>query len=172
MKVARAALAFVFALALLAVPGMALAQGTAAVTGTLTYSDRAALPANAVVTVQIADFTSGGAPQVISEQRFTTNGAQPPFRYTITYDPARVNANGRYTIQSNISVDGRQRYTTNRTYPVITGGNPVSNVNVVLVTTGRLPNTSGGSLPLLLAVVAAVAAVGVFGLRRVVGRRS
>lgn len=165
MKVARVALALVFAIALLALPGLASAQA-GAVSGTLTYRERIALPANAVVTVQIARVSASGAPEVIAEQRFTTNGAQPPFRYSISYDPARVDQNASYTVQSNISVGGQLRFTTNTLYPVITRGNPTQNVNMTLVASGRLPNTSGGELPLLIAGVALLGALGVFALRR------
>jgi putative lipoprotein len=165
MKLARAAVALVFALLLLALPAVASAQA-AAVSGTLSYRDRTALPANAVVTVQIARVTASGAPEVIAEQRFTTNGAQPPFRYSIAYDASRIDANSTYTVQANISVGGQARYTTNTLYPVITRGNPTQNVNVTLVGSGRLPNTSDGATPLLIAGVALLGALGLFAVRR------
>jgi putative lipoprotein len=165
MKVARVAFALVFAIVLLALPGLASAQA-AAVSGTLTYRDRSTLPANAVVTVQIARVAADRGPEVIAEQRFTTNGAQPPFRYSISYDPARIDPNASYTVQSNISVNNQVRYTTNTLYPVITRGNPTQNVNMVLVSRGNLPNTSGGGLPLAVAGVALLGALGVFALRR------
>lgn len=166
MKVARAALALVFTLLLLAAPGLASAQGAAAVSGTLTYRERVALPANAVVTVQIARVAASGAPQVVAEQRFTTNGAQPPFRFSLPYDPARIDANSSYTVQANITVGGQTRFATNTLYPVITRGNPTQNVSMTLATSGRLPNTSAGETPLLIAAVALLGALGAFALRR------
>jgi putative lipoprotein len=173
MKMMRMILGLGFALLLLAGPGVASAQSPAAVSGTLTYRERVALPANAIVTVQIAELRAGAAPQVIAEQRFTTNGAQPPFRYTISYDPARINASAQYTIQSNISVDGQARFSTNQVYRVITGGAPVSDVNIVLVSSGqRLPQTSGGMMPLALALLALVAAAAIFTLRRMLAIRA
>ncbi len=171
MKVARA-LALLATLALLAAPALAHAQQTpAAISGTLNTRDRSAIPANAVVTVQIAEVGTAGQPgQVIAEQRFTTNGAQPPYRYSITYDPSRIDAAKQYTAQANISVNGQPRYSTNTIYRVITGGAPVSDVNMNLVGTTRLPPTSAGTLPLLVAGAALLAAVGVFALRRYVRR--
>jgi putative lipoprotein len=166
MKVARAAFALVFAIVLLAIPGLASAQGAAAVSGTLTYRERTTLPANAVVTIQIARVYADRGPEVVAEQRFTTNGAQPPFRYSLPYDPARIDPNASYTVQSNISVDGQARFTTNTLYPVITRGNPTQNVNITLVTTGRLPNTSGGATPLFVAAGALLAALAVVAVRR------
>jgi putative lipoprotein len=167
MKVARVAFALLAALLLLGLAAPANAQGTAAVSGTITYRDRSTLPANAVVTVQIAEIGTGGrSGTVVAEQRFTTNGAQPPFRYSITYDPARIDAAKQYTVQANITVNGQSRYTTNSIYRVITSGAPVSNVNITLVGTGNLPNTSGGTLPLAIAGLALLAALGVFTFRR------
>ena len=173
MKVARA-LALLATLVILAVPALASAQQTpAAVSGTLTYRDRSTLPANAVVTVQIAEVAAQGRPgQVIAEQRFTTNGAQPPFRYSIAYDPARVDAAKQYTVQANISVGGQGRYSTNSVARVITGGAPVTNVNLILVATTRLPPTSAGTLPLLIAGLALLAALGTFGVRRAFAARA
>ena len=173
MKVARAAFALLAALLLLGLAAPVSAQGTAAVSGTISYRDRTLLPNNAVVTVQIAEVGTGGrSGAVVAEQRFTTNGAQPPFRYSITYDPARIDAAKQYTVQANISVNNQIRYTTNTVYRVITGGAPVSNVNLIVVTTGRLPNGSGGTLPLLIAGLALLAAVAVFALRRTVSARA
>lgn len=166
MKVARAAVALLFVLLLLALPAQAGAQTASVVGGTLNYRDRTTLPASAVVTVQIARVEGNRAPEVIAEQRFTTNGAQPPFRFSLPYDPARIDQNATYTVQANIAVSGQARYTSNALVPVITRGNPTQNVVVNLVATGRLPNTNAGSLPLLVAGVALLAAFGVAGVRR------
>lgn len=173
MKVARAILVFLAALVLLAIPGLASAQGAGAVSGTISVRERVAIPANAVVTVQIAELPAAGRPAVvIAEQRFTTNGAQPPYRYSISYDTTRIDNAKQYTTQANISVSGQARYTTNTVYRVITQGAPVSNVNMVLVGTGTLPNTSGGTMPLVIAGLALLAAVAVFALRRALAARN
>lgn len=165
MKVASAAFPVLFALLMLAAPGLVGAQA-AAISGTLNSREQATLPANAVVTVQVARVLSGDRAEVISEQRFTTNGAQPPFRYTIPYDPTRIDPNATYTVQANISVGGQIRHTTSAVYPVVTQGAPTQNVNIVLSATGRLPNTAAGNLPLALGAAALLAATLVFAARR------
>ncbi len=170
MKFARAACALLFAVVLLALPGMAAAQGATAVSGTLTYRERITLPATAIVTIQIAQVVATGTPQVIAEQRLTTNGAQPPFRYSLPYDASRIDPNATYTLQANITVAGQTYFRTNQLYPVITRGNPTQNVNVTLVAAGRLPNTSGGATPLLLAGVTGLAALAAFATRRLLWR--
>lgn len=171
MKLARAAIALVFAVVLLGLPGLAAAQGATAVSGTLTYRERITLPATAIVTIQIAQVGAAGTPQVIAEQRLTTNGAQPPFRYSLPYDAARIDQNATYTLQANIAVGGQTYFRTNQLYPVITRGNPTQNVNVTLVSAGRLPNTSGGASPLLIAAVTGLAAMAAFATRRVIAGR-
>ncbi|WP_129678362.1 YbaY family lipoprotein [Candidatus Chloroploca sp. Khr17] len=170
MKLRVALFGIFFALTLLLLPGLAQAQGQGVVSGTLTYRDRSALPPNAVVTVQIAEVRPGVMPQVIAEQRFTSNNAQPPFRYTIGYDPARIDLNAQYTVQSNITVGGQVRYTTNQIVPVITRGAPTMGVTLNLVLVGALPEASSGSGWLLFGLVAlagaGVAALGRMALRR------
>ncbi len=172
MKVLRLVLVSLFAIVLTAIPGLAAAQSTpAAVSGTLSLRERVALPGNAVVTVQIAEVAAAGRTgALIAEQRFTTNNAQPPFRYTVTYDPARIDPNRLYTVQANISVGGQVRFTTNQVYRVITGGTPVSDVNIVLVGV-RLPNGNAGAAPLLIAGMALLAAMAVFATRRLLAPR-
>ncbi len=172
MKALRLAFVSLFAVALMAIPGLAAAQTTpAAVSGTLSLRERVALPGNAVVTVQIAEVAAAGRTgALIAEQRFTTNNAQPPFRYTVTYDPARIDPNRLYTVQANISVGGQIRYSTNQVYRVITGGAPVSDVNITLVGV-RLPNGNTGALPLLIAGLALLGALAVFATRRLLAPR-
>ncbi len=170
MRRTRVALLFLTALLLLVVPSFVGAQTTpAAVSGTLTYRDRMALPANAVVTVQIAEVpTAGRSGLVIAEQRFTTNGAQPPFRYNIPYDSARIDAAKQYTVQANIKLGGQVRYSTNTVYRVISRGAGVVDINLTLAPSpNRLPNTNGSAMLLIVAAVALLAAGASFTLRRI-----
>jgi putative lipoprotein len=166
MKPIRRIWILAFAVVLLALPGLVGAQGSTAVSGTITYRDRVALPANTVVTVQIARVYADRGPEFIAEQTFNTNGAQPPFAYSIAYEPARIDQNASYTVQSTISVGGQVRYSTNTIVPVITRGNPTQNVTMTLVARGSLPNTSGGKVPLVLAGLALLAALAIFVVRR------
>lgn len=163
MIVVRATLALALTMMMIAlVPGAAQAQGSPSVSGTITYRERVTLPANALVTVQIADVTQAGRPaQVIAEQRLSTNGAQIPFRFTIPYDPARIVATNTYILQGNITVNGQVRFSTSQPFRVITQNNPVSNLNITMTSTGQLPITSGGAAPLALAVVLLAAVAGV-----------
>lgn len=173
MKMIRSTLGLVASLLLLMIPGPASAQGSAALSGILNCQEQLTLPVNAIVTVQIAELRGGAPPQVVAEQRFTTNGAQPPFRYTIAYDPGRINTSAQYTLQSNISVDGQVRFTTNQVYQVITRGAPTSDVNILLVATGtRLPQTGGGGFLLMLSALLLLSGLVIFVLRRTLSNRA
>lgn len=88
----------------------------------------------------------------------------------MTYDPARIDPNRLYTVQANISVGGQIRYSTNQVYRVITGGAPVSDVNIMLVGF-RLPNGNTGALPLLIAGLALLGALAAFATRRLLAPR-
>jgi putative lipoprotein len=149
----RSLITLAIAAVLLTLPAAALAQNISTVAGTINIRQRIALPNNAVVTVQLADISRQGAPaQVIAEQTFTTNNAQPPLPFMLQYDKSRIVTNGIYIIQGNIKVNGQVRYTTTTPYRVITQGNP-TNVAVIMDAVGALPNTAGGTGLLLGALL-------------------
>lgn len=168
MRLLRILFGLLLVAVLTVLPGRATAQmGPGAISGVLSVRERVALPGNAVVTVQIAEVGSAGRPgAVIAEQRFTTNNAQPPFRYSISYDPNRIDPNRAYTVQANISFGGQIQFTTNQVYRVITGGAPVTDVNILLVAVPRLPLTNSGTLLLLLAGLAMLGAMAISVVRR------
>ena len=154
---------------LLLMPGSSQAQTSASVTGIVTIRERIALPATAIVTIQLADISRVGAPaQIIAEQTFSTSGAQSPFSFALPYDPNRIILSGIYSIQGNIRYNNAIQFTTTSVHRVITQGNPTSNVMVVMagVGGGNLPNTAGGNLPLLIGVVLLIGAGLVMFLRR------
>ncbi len=159
--------------ALLALPGLAAAQGTGKLTGTVSYRQRISLPANAVLTMQLADVTANARTgTVLAEQRYQTNGQQVPLAFEINYDPTKIAAGGRYIIQGNISVDGVVRFTTATPYQVLTSGTATSGLQVVLVQVGAttLPGTSGVPWLPLVALTLAVLAGGAFLARQWAGR--
>jgi uncharacterized lipoprotein YbaY len=105
---------------------------SAAVTGTVTYRERIALPSGAIVTVRLLDTArqEAAAPS-IAEQTITTGGEQVPIAFKLTYDTAQINPNGSYAVRADIRIDGQLTWTTADAYLVITQGHP-SNVELVL----------------------------------------
>ena len=108
----------------------------AAVTGTVTYRERMALPPEAVITVQLSDVSKADAPaELISEQTIQANGQQPPYAFTLPYDPTTIIENHTYAVRATIKVDNQLLFTSTTMYPVITRGNPTE-VEVVVEKVG------------------------------------
>jgi uncharacterized lipoprotein YbaY len=127
--------------------GAAVATGN--VTGTAIYLPRILPPADSVVIVQLQDTSRQGAPAVmLAEQRIPTNGGGPPYAFTLTYDPAKIVANGTYTVRAQIEANGQLLFISTRAYRVITQGQPTSGIEIVMDPTGAplLPPTGGGGM--------------------------
>jgi len=106
--------------ALLASP--ANTQETKTVTGAATYRERIALPPDSVFEATLEDVSSADAPaEVIGSARLEKPG-QPPFRFSIQYDPARVLEGRSYSVRARVTAGGNLMFTTDQSYPVLTKG--------------------------------------------------
>jgi uncharacterized lipoprotein YbaY len=110
----------------------------AAVTGVVTYLQRIALPPDSVITVRLEDSSRADAPAIVlGEQVIETMGRQVPIPFSIPYDPADIDPRGRYTLRARIEdADGRLRWINMQSIPVITGGNPTTDVEVLVQPVG------------------------------------
>jgi uncharacterized lipoprotein YbaY len=149
---------------LMALP--ASAQGPA-VTGTVTYLQRSALPPDAVVTVRLSDISKADAPaEVIAEQTIPTQGNQVPFAYILPFDQAQIVDSHTYAVQARIEAGGKLLFINTASYPVITRGNPTENVEVVVEPVSEpqqpatLPTTGGFILPFAAALAGILIAAG------------
>ncbi|HOU42426.1 MAG TPA: YbaY family lipoprotein, partial [Promineifilum sp.] len=76
------------------------APGDSLVSGTVTYLDRSALPAGAIITVELADVSIADAPaNVLATQTIPVGDQQAPFPFELAYDPTAVNPASRYVVQ-------------------------------------------------------------------------
>jgi putative lipoprotein len=109
------------------------------VTGTVTYRERMALPDDAVVRVELQDVSIADAPTIVlGEQVFVTGGAQVPFAFAVSYPASVIEENSRYSIAARITDgEGNLLFITDTYVPVITGNNPVSDIELVLVRVGE-----------------------------------
>ncbi|AAW86071.1 predicted outer membrane lipoprotein [Aliivibrio fischeri ES114] len=109
------------------------AAATQAVTGTVGYRERIALPANAVVTVTLEDVSLADAPsKTITEQTFEVGENSSPFAYSLEFNTADIQANHRYAVRATIKVDGKLRFTTDTNYAVITDEATTLNQDLLL----------------------------------------
>jgi putative lipoprotein len=114
----------------LTVPPTSESQGK--VTGSITYLEKIALPAGAIVDIKLLDVSKQDAPSVnIGQQVITTSGQQVPFAFEIKYNTSAIDPRFTYAVRANIAVDGNLWFTTDARYAVITQGQP-SRVEMVL----------------------------------------
>jgi len=100
------------------------APSEASLTGTATYRERIALPAGAVFEATLEDVTRADAPaEVIGRTRMQSAG-NPPFKFSIAYDPARIDPSHRYTVRAKVTHEDRLMFTTDTHYPVLSAGQP------------------------------------------------
>jgi uncharacterized lipoprotein YbaY len=101
------------------------APATASISGVITYRQRIALPAKAIIEVKLVDVSRADASAVtIAEQTITTNGQQVPIPFHLNYDPATINSRYQYAVQARILIDGNLRWISTSRYSVITRDNP------------------------------------------------
>lgn len=101
------------------VPGIARDE----VTGTVTYRQRIAIPATAVITVRLVDVSrADAAASVLGEQTIHAAGRQVPFSFAIPVRGMEMDARKTYALQARIENDGALLFISDRHYPVITRG--------------------------------------------------
>lgn len=103
------------------------------VSGTVFYVQRSALSTTARVTVRLADVSHADAPPaVIAEQVIETDGRQVPFAFSLAYDPAQIDQEADYAVSAQIDEEGHVFWTTTERHAVITGGNPIADLQLRL----------------------------------------
>lgn len=102
-----------------AAPSISEAKGVAM------YRERVALPPEAVFEATLEDVSRADAPsQVLGRVRIEPAG-QPPYRFSIKYDAARLQPNRNYAIRARLAHEDRLLFTTDRNYPVPPPGQEV-----------------------------------------------
>jgi putative lipoprotein len=102
------------------------------VTGTVTYRQRIALPANAILKLRLEDVSlQDVASKLVAEVTLPTNGKQVPFGFAIPYRQTDIVRNHRYQVRAMILVNDNVMFTTTTAYPVLTNG--ASNTVSILV---------------------------------------
>ena len=110
------------------------------VNGTVSYRERIALPLDAVVDVVLLDVSRMDvAAETIAKQTIEPAG-QVPVPFELVYDTAAIDPRMQYAVRATIKRGDNLLFVTDRSYPVLTQGNPDS-ANLVLVRSG------GGTAP-------------------------
>ena len=98
----------------------------AAVNGTVFYLERMALPPGAVLTVQLADVSKADAPADVIATETKPLTTQVPIPFSLSYDPNKIIKSHSYAVQARIEVDGKLRFISTTSNPVITNGKPTT----------------------------------------------
>jgi putative lipoprotein len=116
-------------------PGNGDAGALGVISGSVAYRERIAMPADAVIRVQLLDISKQDAPaSVIAEQRIRPS-REVPIPFTVQYDRSKINRGGIYSIAASIEVDGEIVWRTTTAQLVITNGNPTENIEIVVAQT-------------------------------------
>ena len=90
------------------------------------------------MTVRIEDISKADAPaEVVGEQVIKTEGAQVPIPFAVSYEPENIIENHHYSLRVRIEDGaGRLLFINDTNVPVITNGNPVEDIEVVVIPSG------------------------------------
>lgn len=128
-----------------------------AVTGSVTYKQRIALPDDAMLSVQLQDSSLADAPAIIlGEVSYATAGKQVPLPFAISYDPADIQENHTYSLAARIvDAEGNLMFVNDTAVLVITNNNPTTNIDVPVIPVGDtalIPKTETGAEPAAQAI--------------------
>ena len=105
---------------------------SATVTGSVSYRERIALPADALVVVQLRDVSlMDVAAKLISEQTIKPQHSVP-IPFSLAYDPGEIDERMTYVLFASIRSEGRLLFVTDRSYQVLTRGHP-HHIDLILV---------------------------------------
>jgi putative lipoprotein len=108
-----------------------------------------ALPADAILEVTLLDTSRADSPATVIATQKIPHPGNPPFRFTLTYDPAKIIPSHTYAVRATIHLGAQLMYSSTAAHQVITNGNP-DRVNIGLQRTFS-EDTSGLSLAQRLA---------------------
>lgn len=119
------------------------------VDGTATYRERIALPPDAVFEATLEDVSRADAAAIVLGRSRTEQPGNPPFSFSIPYDPTRIQPTHVYAVRAQVTVSGKLMFTTDRRYEVLTQGHG-SAIGMMMLrrSSGRTDETAQAALPL------------------------
>ena len=107
-----------------------------AVSGTITYDGDPAIPAGAVVTVQVRDVSYQDAASKLIASQTIENPGRFPIDFSVPYEPDDIDSRAIYGLQVSITLNDRLIYINDTAFEVITRGNPKRGVDMWVVSVG------------------------------------
>jgi uncharacterized lipoprotein YbaY/heat shock protein HslJ len=107
------------------------APASASITGTASYRERMMLPPEATLEVTLEDVSRADAPADVITRAEVKTAKAPPYPFTLTYDPARINPSHRYNVRARIMAGDELMFQSDAGYAVLGSGN-VMHVDILL----------------------------------------
>jgi putative lipoprotein len=101
------------------------------ISGVVTYRERIAMPAGAVITVRLLDVTSDEEPTSIAEQRIRPR-REVPIPFTLQYDRSRILRGGSYAVAATIEADGQVLWQSTPPQPVRLNVNQANPIEIMV----------------------------------------
>jgi len=116
------------------------------VSGTVTILQRIAILPNSTVVVDLVDSAKGTPGMVVATTKLSTeaSGKQPPYPFTLNYNPTTLGADAKLVLIATITVDAKPTYRNTRLYPVKLGDTAVVNIIADVI-----PTAPTNTLPVL-----------------------
>jgi uncharacterized lipoprotein YbaY/heat shock protein HslJ/uncharacterized lipoprotein NlpE involved in copper resistance len=122
-------------------------DGFVTVSGSAAYRQRIAMPPDAVLTVRIEDVSRADAlAPVLAETSEPFGARQVPIAFSLNVPSAAIDPRFSYAVRATITVDGQLRFTTTRSYAVLTRGAP-NHVDLVLDAVQPVPTEMPAASP-------------------------
>ncbi|MDZ4659384.1 MAG: YbaY family lipoprotein [Bythopirellula sp.] len=109
-----------------------------AITGTITYRDRSALPRDAIATVELRENVRSDIRPITIARQTVTGIRAVPIQFSLDYDPTQVDNRRNYVLYASITSQGREIYSLRTPVPVL-GNRPTSNLQLLVESTTSLP---------------------------------
>lgn len=103
-------------------PASAAPPVTESVSVTVTYRERIALSAEAVVEVSLQDISRADAPASTLSRQEISNPGQVPVHFELEFNPAEIDPRMTYAIQARITDNGQLMFINDTVTPVLTRG--------------------------------------------------
>lgn len=94
----------------------------AAIEGTAAYRERIAMPPDAVFEGILEDVTIADAMAREVARTTMAHPPNPPIRFSLTFDPAKIDPRRIYSVRAHILVDGKLWFISDALHPVLTSG--------------------------------------------------
>jgi putative lipoprotein len=114
-------------------------ERTIAVTGSIAYRERIALPPSAQIEIKLDDVSLADAPsRTMASQSFASEGKQVPFAFNLTVDRADIDPRHSYAVSARITdTDGKLMFITDTRNSVTFGSSPTVDMGTLMLVKTR-----------------------------------